>query len=141
LLALAWRLCQFGNRLPWAAPSDGAPALMSIRERVLMPKITYVDHDGTQRVVEAKVGSTVMETAIEHGVPGIVAECGGACACATCHVHVAAEWQEKVGAPESMEEDMLDFAFDVRPTSRLSCQIRVTEALDGLVVHTPERQG
>jgi 2Fe-2S ferredoxin len=106
-----------------------------------MPKITYVDHDGTQRVVEAKVGSTVMETAIEHGVPGIVAECGGACACATCHVHVAPEWQERVGAPESMEEDMLDFAFDVRPTSRLSCQIRVTEALDGLVVHTPERQG
>ena len=88
-----------------------------------------------------KVGSTVMETAIEHGVPGIVAECGGACACATCHVHVAAEWQEKMGVPEIMEEDMLDFAFDVRPTSRLSCQIRVTEALDGLVVHTPERQG
>ncbi|SEB78502.1 ferredoxin, 2Fe-2S [Rhizobiales bacterium GAS188] len=106
-----------------------------------MPKITYVDHDGTQRIADAKVGATVMETAIEHGVPGIVAECGGACACATCHVHVSPEWQEVVGAAEPMEEDMLDFAFDVRPNSRLSCQIRVTEALDGLVVSTPERQG
>jgi len=106
-----------------------------------MPKITYVDHDGARRVAEAKIGSTVMETAIENGVPGIVAECGGACACATCHVHVAPEWQEAVGAAEPMEEDMLDFAFDVRPNSRLSCQIRVTEALDGLVVSTPERQG
>ena len=106
-----------------------------------MPKITYVDHDGTKRVVEAKVGSTVMEAAIENGVPGIVAECGGACACATCHVHVALEWQEAVGPAQPMEEDMLDFAFDVRPTSRLSCQIRVSDALDGLVVSTPERQG
>ena len=106
-----------------------------------MPKITYIDPDGTKRVVEAKIGSTVMETAIEHGVPGIVAECGGACACATCHVHVDPQWQEGVGHAEPMEEDMLDFAFDVRPNSRLSCQIRVTEALDGLVVNVPERQG
>ena len=106
-----------------------------------MPKITYIDPDGTRRVVEGKTGSTVMETAIEHGVPGIVAECGGACACATCHVHVDAEWTEVVGPAEPMEEDMLDFAFDVRPNSRLSCQIRVTDALEGLVVHVPERQG
>jgi 2Fe-2S ferredoxin len=106
-----------------------------------MPKITYIDPDGTRRVVEGKLGSTVMETAIEHGVPGIVAECGGACACATCHVHVDPAWQEAVGQAEPMEEDMLDFAFDVRPTSRLSCQIKVTEALDGLVVSVPERQG
>jgi 2Fe-2S ferredoxin len=106
-----------------------------------MPKITYVDQDGTKRIAEAKVGSTVMETAIEHGVPGIVAECGGACACATCHVHVAPEWQQAVGGPEPMEEDMLDFAFDVQPTSRLSCQIKVEEALNGLVVRTPAYQG
>jgi 2Fe-2S ferredoxin len=74
-------------------------------------------------------------------VPGIIAECGGACSCATCHVHVDDAWIEKVGGPSPMEEDMLDFAFDVRPTSRLSCQIKMTDELDGLVVHTPERQG
>jgi 2Fe-2S ferredoxin len=106
-----------------------------------MPKITYVEHDGTSRTVDAEVGSTVMETAIRNSVPGIVAECGGACSCATCHVHVDEAWTEKVGPPSPMEEDMLDFAFDVRPTSRLSCQIKVSEALDGLVVHTPQQQG
>jgi 2Fe-2S ferredoxin len=122
-----------------AAQRSGFP--FDRREKHSMPKITYIDPDGTKRVVEAKIGSTVMETAIEHGVPGIVAECGGACACATCHVHVDPQWQEGVGHAEPMEEDMLDFAFDVRPNSRLSCQIRVTEALDGLVVNVPERQG
>ena len=106
-----------------------------------MPKITYIEHDGTVRAVDAEVGATVMETAIRNSVPGIVAECGGACSCATCHVHVDAAWSEKVGPPSPMEEDMLDFAFDVRPTSRLSCQIKVTDALDGLVVHTPAQQG
>ncbi|HEY8267379.1 MAG TPA: 2Fe-2S iron-sulfur cluster-binding protein [Xanthobacteraceae bacterium] len=106
-----------------------------------MPKITYIEHDGTSRTVEAEVGTTVMETAIRNKVPGIVAECGGACSCATCHVHVEETWKEKVGPPSAMEEDMLDFAFDVRPTSRLSCQIKVTPELDGLVVHTPTRQG
>ena len=106
-----------------------------------MPKITYIDHGGTARTVEAAVGSTVMENAIKNGVPGIVAECGGACSCATCHVHVDEAWKEKVGPPSAMEEDMLDFAFDVAPNSRLSCQIKVTDALDGLVVRTPERQG
>jgi ferredoxin, 2Fe-2S len=106
-----------------------------------MPKITYVEHDGTQRTVDAEVGATVMETAIRNNVPGIVAECGGACSCATCHVHVDEAWKEKVGSPSPMEEDMLDFAFDVRPTSRLSCQIKVTDELDGLVVHTPAQQG
>jgi ferredoxin, 2Fe-2S len=73
--------------------------------------------------------------------PGIVAECGGACSCATCHVHVDEAWSEKVGPPSPMEEDMLDFAFDVRPTSRLSCQIKVTDELDGLIVRTPAQQG
>ncbi|MDJ1158493.1 2Fe-2S iron-sulfur cluster-binding protein [Chelatococcus sp. SYSU_G07232] len=106
-----------------------------------MPKITFVDAEGTARTVEAEVGATVMETAVRNAVPGIDAECGGACACATCHVYVEEEWREAVGEPEAMEEDMLDFAFDVRPNSRLSCQIRVRSDLDGLVVHTPARQG
>jgi 2Fe-2S ferredoxin len=106
-----------------------------------MPKIIYIEHDGKKRTVDAPVGTTVMENAIKNGVPGIVAECGGACSCATCHVHVDEAWKEKVGPPSPMEEDMLDFAFDVRPTSRLSCQIKVTDELDGLVVHTPAQQG
>jgi ferredoxin, 2Fe-2S len=106
-----------------------------------MPKISYIEHDGTNRTVDAEVGSTVMETAIRNSVPGIVAECGGACSCATCHVHVDEAWSEKVGPPSPMEEDMLDFAFDVRPTSRLSCQIKVTDELDGLIVRTPQQQG
>ena len=106
-----------------------------------MPKITYVDHAGTERTVEGSVGATVMETALRNNVPGIDAECGGACACATCHVYVDEAWASRLPPAQPMEEDMLDFAFDVRPTSRLSCQIRVTAEIDGLVVTTPERQG
>ncbi|MCO6385730.1 2Fe-2S iron-sulfur cluster-binding protein [Aliihoeflea sp. 40Bstr573] len=106
-----------------------------------MTKLTFVAFDGTRFDVEAENGSTVMENAIKAGVPGIEAECGGACACATCHVYVDEEWSPAVGEPQAMEEDMLDFAYDVRPTSRLSCQIRVSDALDGLTVHIPERQG
>src|SRR5947209_18536744 len=105
-----------------------------------MPKITYIDHEGTARTVEGEVGSTVMETAIKNGIPGIEAECGGACACATCHVHVDEAWRAAVGESSPMEEDMLDFGYDVRPESRLSCQIKVTAELEGLVVRTPERQ-
>ena len=105
-----------------------------------MPKITYIDAGGTARTVEGVVGSTVMETAIKNAIPGIEAECGGACACATCHVYVDEAWREKTGEPSPMEEDMLDFAFEVKPNSRLSCQIKVSEDLDGLVVTTPARQ-
>jgi ferredoxin, 2Fe-2S len=105
-----------------------------------MVKITYIDSAGTSRTVEGEVGATVMETAIRNGVPGIEAECGGACACSTCHVYIDEAWREKTGEPSPMEEDMLDFAYEVRPNSRLSCQIRVTDDLDGLVVTTPERQ-
>ena len=105
-----------------------------------MAKITYIDAAGVARTVDGEIGATVMETAIKNGVPGIEAECGGACACSTCHVYVDEAWREKTGEPSPMEEDMLDFAFDVKPNSRLSCQIKVTEALDGLVVTTPERQ-
>jgi 2Fe-2S ferredoxin len=106
-----------------------------------MARITYIGNDGTTYEVDAVNGSTVMENAIRNDVPGIVAECGGACACATCHVYVDEAWMEIVGRPAPMEEDMLDFAADVRPSSRLSCQIRVRDELDGLVVRVPERQG
>ena len=106
-----------------------------------MVKVTYKDANGGVKTVEAQVGATVMETAIKNSVPGIEAECGGACACATCHVYVDEAWLAKVGVRAQMEEDMLDFAFEVRPNSRLSCQIKVTEALDGLIVTTPSKQG
>ena len=105
-----------------------------------MAKITYIDVAGVARTVDGETGSTVMETAIKNGVPGIEAECGGACACSTCHVYIDEAWREVTGEPSPMEEDMLDFAFDVKPNSRLSCQLKVTDALDGLVVTTPERQ-
>jgi 2Fe-2S ferredoxin len=106
-----------------------------------MPKITYIEHDGTTRTVEAETGESVMETALRHGVVGIVAECGGSCTCATCLVHVEESWADKIGTRSEEEEDQLDFAYDVRPNSRLSCQIKVTEALDGLIVRTPSYQG
>jgi 2Fe-2S ferredoxin len=105
-----------------------------------MAKITFIDTEGIARTVEGEIGSTVMETAIKNGVPGIEAECGGACACSTCHVYVENAWRERVGEPSPMEEDMLDFAFEVQPNSRLSCQIKVSVEFDGLTVKTPERQ-
>lgn len=117
------------------------PARRALHEAAIMPTITYIEPDGTKHEIEAEPGSTVMETAIRNLVPGIEAECGGALACATCHVYVEDVWTDKTGTASEMEEDMLDFAFDVRPTSRLSCQIKVTEELDGLVVRIPETQG
>lgn len=106
-----------------------------------MPKITFIAADGTKRTVEADVGSSLMEAAIRNRVPGIDAECGGACSCATCHVYVDEEWRAATGKAKPTEEDMLDYAFDVRGNSRLSCQIILTEAMDGLVVSTPVKQG
>ena len=106
-----------------------------------MTKITFVQQDGERIETEGQNGATVMETAIMNGIPGIIAECGGACTCATCHVYVDDAWTETVGGPSNMEEDMLDFAFDVKAQSRLSCQIKVRDELDGLVVHVPSRQG
>jgi 2Fe-2S ferredoxin len=105
-----------------------------------MAKITYIDSGGTPRTVDGEVGATVMETAIRNGIPGIEAECGGACACSTCHVYVDEAWRATTGEPSPMEEDMLDFAYEVKPNSRLSCQMRIAEDMDGLVVTTPERQ-
>ena len=106
-----------------------------------MASITFTDSKGKARTVEGAEGSTLMETAIKNGVPEIVAECGGACACATCHVYVDEPFMATVGKPSGMEEDMLDFAYEVKPNSRLSCQIKITPALDGLHVTTPDRQG
>ena len=105
-----------------------------------MAKITYVDNDGTERVVEATNGESVMEAAVKNGIPGIDADCGGACACATCHVYVHKAFMDKVGEQQEMEKSMLDFAENVQENSRLSCQITVSDALDGLKVTTPESQ-
>jgi 2Fe-2S ferredoxin len=105
-----------------------------------MAKITFIQPDGAQDVVDAEPGMTVMEAAKQSDVAGIDAECGGSCACATCHVYIDEAWREQVGKPENMEEDMLDFAFDVREESRLSCQIRVKPELDGLIVRVPAKQ-
>ncbi len=105
-----------------------------------MAKVTYIEFNGTSHTVDVKVGNSVMEGAIKNNVPGIDADCGGACACATCHVYVEPEWREATGERSDMEESMLDFAENVKDSSRLSCQIKVTEALDGLVVKMPESQ-
>jgi len=106
-----------------------------------MAKITYVEHNGTEHVVEVAAGMTVMEGARDNNVPGIEADCGGACACSTCHVYLDAAWVEKVPAKDAMEEDMLDFAYEPDEVrSRLTCQIKVTDDLDGLIVHLPVKQ-
>ena len=106
-----------------------------------MAKITYIEHNGTEHVVEVANGLTVMEGARDNNIPGIDADCGGACACSTCHVYVHPDWVATLAPREDMEEDMLDFAFEPDATrSRLTCQIKVTDDLDGLVVHMPEKQ-
>ena len=106
-----------------------------------MPKITFIEHDGAQHTVDAEIGASVMETALRNDVASIVAECGGSCTCATCLVHVDEAWFEKTGGPSPEENDMLNSAFEVKRTSRLSCQIKVSDELDGLVVYTPAYQG
>lgn len=106
-----------------------------------MARITYIEFNGTRHEVDVRPGLTVMEGARDNGIPGIEADCGGACACSTCHVYVDATWVDRIPARDAMEEDMLDFAYEPDPLrSRLTCQIRVTDELDGLVVHLPERQ-
>jgi len=103
-----------------------------------MPKITYVTSDGNRHEVEVESGYSVMEGAINNDIDGIVAECGGACACATCHSYVDEAWLEKLPEMDDMEDSMLDAAFERKSNSRLSCQIEVSEALDGLVVYVAE---
>lgn len=107
-----------------------------------MPIVTFVDPAGNATKLEADPGESVMSVAVRHGVPGIVGECGGNASCATCHVYVGEAFLDRLGAPSGDEEDLLDLGVsDRRPASRLSCQLRLTADCDGLVVHTPERQG
>jgi 2Fe-2S ferredoxin len=105
-----------------------------------MAKITYIEFDGAEHTVDVKPGLSVMEGAVKNNIPGIDADCGGACACATCHVHVDDAWLDKTGDKSAMEESMLDFAEGVDENSRLSCQIKVSDELDGLIVRMPESQ-
>ena len=106
-----------------------------------MPKITYIEHNGTPHNIEVSNGLTVMEGAVQNNIPGIDADCGGSCACATCHVYVDEKWFNKLKEKEAAEEDMLDMAFEPKKFSRLSCQLTVTDELDGLVVKMPSKQG
>ena len=105
-----------------------------------MVKITFVESNGTEHPCEGEVGMTLMEVAIKNDIKAISADCGGACACATCHVYVRQDWQGKTGQANDLEEDMLDFAVHVKDNSRLSCQIKVTDDLDGIVLDMPENQ-
>ncbi len=105
-----------------------------------MAKITYIEHDGTEHVVDVADGLSVMEGAVNNMIPGIDADCGGACACATCHVYVDEKFADKIEPKEDMEQTMLDFAPDVQENSRLSCQIKVSDAIDGMIVRMPESQ-
>jgi 2Fe-2S ferredoxin len=105
-----------------------------------MPKIVFIEPGGGRREIDAPLGITLMEAARQHAVQGVVAQCGGACACATCHVYVDPSWREKLEPPEEMEEGMLESAWEPRDNSRLSCQIQITADLDGLQVTVPERQ-
>jgi len=111
------------------------------KKGALMAKITYIEHGGTAHIVEVANGLTVMEGARDNNIPGIEADCGGACACSTCHVYIHPDWIEKLPAKDDMETDMLDFAYEPDETrSRLTCQLKVTDVLDGLIVQMPEKQ-
>jgi 2Fe-2S ferredoxin len=105
-----------------------------------MVKITYVEFSGEEHVVDVEAGHSVMEGAVKNNIPGIDADCGGACACAACHVYVDEAWVGRTGQRFAIEESMLDFVEKVQPNSRLSCQIRVTDELNGLIVRMPESQ-
>ena len=106
-----------------------------------MPNIDFIEPGGTRRRVQAAAGLTLMEVAVQNGIAGIVALCGGACACATCHVYIAPPWSSKLPAIEDMEEGMLENAWERRESSRLSCQVQITAALDGLEATVPRQQG
>ena len=105
-----------------------------------MPKITYIDYQGNSKTIQVDSGLTVMEGAIQNDISGIDADCGGSMACATCHVYVEDKWLNKLSKQEDGEVDMIDMAFEPKKNSRLSCQITVTDELDGLTVTTPEKQ-
>ena len=105
-----------------------------------MPKITYVEHNGKSHTLEVTNGLSVMEGAVQNNIPGIDADCGGGMACATCHVYVKEEWFDKLPKKEQGEEDMIDMAYEPKEFSRLSCQLIVSNELDGLIVNLPEKQ-
>jgi ferredoxin, 2Fe-2S len=105
-----------------------------------MPLVKFISHDGEEQDVHVAVGTTVMHAAVDNGVTGILADCGGACSCATCHCYVDEQWLDKISEPDEVEVQMLDFLVDPQPNSRLSCQIVVEDELDGLVIRLPESQ-
>ena len=105
-----------------------------------MPKITYIEHNGKTHTIDVAKGLSVMEGAVQNNISGIDADCGGGMACATCHVYVKEEWFDKLPKKEDGEEDMLDMAYEPKKNSRLSCQLTVSEELEGLVVKLPEKQ-
>ena len=105
-----------------------------------MPQITFVQPDGSRTTVEAEAGRTAMEAARDHDIRGIRAECGGECSCSTCHCYVDPEWLDRLPPSQEDEATLVEFAWEPKPGSRLACQLRVTEALDGLVLHVPEQQ-
>lgn len=105
-----------------------------------MPRITFILNDGSRRDIEAPVGTSVMKAALDSGIPGIEAECGGCLTCATCHSYIDDEWAPRLEPATDEEAIMIDCAIDVRPTSRLTCQVRLTDALDGMVIHIPKSQ-
>ena len=105
-----------------------------------MPKVTYIEADGTEHQADVAIGDSIMQGAINKMIPGIEGDCGGLCACGTCHIYVSEQWATKCSAPDELEEGILEFAFGVDQRSRLSCQIAMSESLEGLVVHLPERQ-
>lgn len=105
-----------------------------------MPAITVIEFNGTRHTIDAEIGRSLMENVLDHNIPGIDADCGGACACGTCHCFMAENWQGQVGSPDALEESMLGMRPDREDTSRLSCQIRVTDEMDGLAVRLPEYQ-
>ena len=109
--------------------------------KVLMPKVIYIEYNGKQHEVEVEKGLSIMEGAIQNGIPGIDGDCGGACACATCHVYVNEEWLDKLSDQNESEKDMLDFAFETKSNSRLSCQLMLDDKHNGIVVNLPEKQG
>jgi len=106
----------------------------------MMSKITYIDNQGNSKTIDVEKGLSVMEGAIQNDIPGIDADCGGSMACATCHVYVEEKWFDKLPNAEEAEVDMIDMAFEPKKNSRLSCQLIVTDELDGLIVKTPEKQ-
>jgi 2Fe-2S ferredoxin len=105
-----------------------------------MPTVIFVEHNGTEHHVQILAGESAMQAAVGGAVPGLLADCGGSCSCATCHGYVDEAWMPRVPGPESAEKDMLECALDVQQNSRLTCQIRISDSLDGLVIHLPKSQ-